>query len=277
MKRVLHWLVAIIIFMAVVWVLRSWLMNRIFYQPEWYREGQMAGEEWRKTPAESPAAREEARRSSTQPETGAESGLPEESHNLPGIDPPPRQQGRADAAAPGSRESVSAAEAPGSTAGRALTPLQRTLEQKGSVRITAEEFVPALLAEMAGQDDFDPYAVVRGAKTTIHRDRLIVEMMVDLEKIPTEQLTGEGKRILGQIRGLLPEKALQQVYLKGDLRPVASGKRITLAEASTVSVGRFTFDLADLNRRFQIDPVIDMSHFSFSRFELQEGSIVLQR
>ncbi len=273
MKRVLHWLVAIFILLGVVWLLRSWLMSRVFYQPDWYRDQQAADADWRNPPQPS-AAREESPATAVQPEAGTENEL---AGGLPEF--PPLPQPQAPVAEPDrtNREGVSAAEAPRTPAGRALTPLQRALEQKGTMRISADEFVPMLLAEMAGQDDFDPYDVVRGAKTTIHRDRMIIEIMVNLEKFPADQLTPEGKRIFDQISGLLPAKALQQVYFKGDLRPVASGKRIVLTEASTISVGRFNFSLADLRKRFQIDPAIDMSHFAFSRFELQEGSIVLQR
>jgi len=271
-KKILYCLAVIVIFMGVVWLLRSWLMSRIIYQPDWYREQQAADADWR-NPLHSPAAREKTP-TAVHAEGGAESGP---AGGLPEFPSLPQPQAPVAGADRTSHEGVSAAEAPRRSTGRTLTPLQRSLEQKNRVRITGEEFVPMLLEEMAGQDGFDPYAVVRGAKTTIHRDRLIVEMMVNLEKIPADQLTPEGKRILDQISGLLPERALQQVYIKGDLRPVASGRRIVLAEASTVSVGRFTFNLADLRKRFQIDPAIDMSHFAFSRFELQEGSIVLQR
>jgi hypothetical protein len=106
---------------------------------------------------------------------------------------------------------------------------------------------------------------------------MVVEMMVNFEEIPRNQLTEDAVRVLDQLRGMLPENALQQVYIKGDLRPVASGNRIVLENASTVSVGRFTFDLAEIKGRFQINPAIEMNHFAFNRFELHEGYLLLQR
>jgi len=254
-RKLIYWLAAVILVFALVMGLRAWLLSRITYQPEWYHEQQTAGEAWKK-PAAIPVAEE------------------------PAAEEPPAKKAAEEPAAPGRVRRAGGeethAEKPAHTAIR-LTPLQQAIQQQGEARITAEMFVPTLLNEMAGQDAFDPYTVVRGAKTTIQPGRMVVEMMVNLEKIPRDQLTPEGARVLDQLRGMLPEKTLQQVYIKGDLQPVASGEHIILGGASQIHIGRFTFSLADLQSRFHIDPAISMSHFAFSRFELHEGYLLLRR
>ncbi len=237
MRKLIYWLAAIALVFGLMLGLRAWLLSRITYQPDWFQQQQAAGEAWK-----SPAATQHPAAGSAH-QAGGRAVLGEK---------------------------------PAAAAVR-LTPLQRTLQQQGEARITADDFVPTLLNEMAGQDQFDPYAVVRGAKTTIHPGRMVVEMMVNLEAIPRDELTPEGARVFDQLRDLLPDKTLQQVYIKGDLEPVASGDRVILGGSSRIQIGRFTFDLTDLKNRFHLDPAIAMSHFAFSRFELREGYLLLRQ
>jgi len=302
-KKLLHWLAAIALLILLILGVRAWLLSRIFYQPEWYHDQQTQGEAW-KTPADAPAApadaqgmppaapeplqdaapsgmvpetRRDTAPARTAPATRRDSApsrtAPEEERDIPpagSTHEALRERASSRSVHSEQRETAAATTAP-------ATPLQRLLMQQKEVRITADTFVPTLLAEMAGADGFDPYAVVRGAKTTIHPGRMIVELMVNFDEIPRQQLTPDGVRVLDQLRGMLPEKALQQVYIKGDLQPVASGDRIVLGGTSQISVGRFSFGLADLKSRFKIDPAIDMNHFAFRRFELREGYVLLQR
>lgn len=40
MKRLLYWLFAILVLLALVWLLYAWMVSRMSYRPEWYRPGE---------------------------------------------------------------------------------------------------------------------------------------------------------------------------------------------------------------------------------------------
>ncbi len=271
MKKLLYWLIAIGLAFLMVWGVRNYFIKRVFYQPDWYEEQKQTGEtlqspEWGQPDATPPPA------VSVVPESQLR-GAP--SRSIPETASHPESANRT----PGTVSSGSHPRdaAVGTLEARRETRLERALREEGRVRIAAGDLVPLLLDEMRGQDDFDPYSVVRGAKSTITPGSVIVEMILDVEKIPPERLTPEGVRVLDEIRKLVPEKYLHEVYVKANLLPRVNGDQIEFAGNSTISIGRISLPFSELEKRLDIQPRMDMDAFNFRDLRIENGYIELYK
>ena len=332
MKRLLYWLIAILVLLALVWLLYAWMVSRMSYQPDWYRSGEgaalndpeYAGSDG--TAGEAEAVKSGARDGARSGEGAQLPPLPADTDAAGAVeadrDPASAasRSGRDRSARAGASEYSTAGGTERSTADRpydsavagaersasggaqssaasganrsaasgrvsaevrprsaavAATPLQRELEEKGIARVSEADLIPVMLREMRGSDPFDPRSVILGAKSTITPERLVIEMMVDLTKFPDARLGPQGAAVFKKVKGMLPEKTLSELYVKGDVRPLIAGEQVLMASGSSLGIGKFTFNAAEIQEKFGVQPRIDLNHFAFRKFRLGQGYIEL--
>ncbi len=264
MKRLMVWLIAIAAAFVLVWGVRNYFMRRIFFQPEWYEQQKQAGVPLQPSPWSQPDSREPGRKiRTTAADVAAESVQP-------GIPPPQPRPGGTVTSLGGSSP-----EAPATRSTHSQTRLEKILREEGSVRIAAGDLVPLFIDQMRGEDDFDPYTVIRGAKSTLTPGQVTVEMILDVNAIPAERLTPDGVRVLDEIRKLVPGKYLHEVYVKATLLPQVRGDEIEFAGNSSISIGRISLPFSELKKRFNIQPRIDLHSFLIRDMEIENGYLVL--
>ncbi len=151
------------------------------------------------------------------------------------------------------------------------------LGREGSMAIRQEELMPLLLQSMSAEGSNKMAEAVKAAKATVQPGKLTMEMIVDVDKIPREELDLVGKKSLAWLQELMQKSGLNQVYLKAELYPVVQGDEMIILPQSSVSVGKIQFSLGDLHQRLGIPMHVSMDRFIFSDLQLEAGRVVISK
>jgi hypothetical protein len=153
--------------------------------------------------------------------------------------------------------------------------VQRDLNQKGRAIILSYELVPLFIEVLKVQGRPEWAAMIKAGKSTIHKDHVVTETMLDLTKVSSRQLRTKAAQAWEMVQEMIPKDRLAQIYLKVDTSPVVErGYLLPGAEAS-LSIGKIALPVGELEKRFNRPIQIEMDRFMFSKIEIGEGQMVL--
>lgn len=153
--------------------------------------------------------------------------------------------------------------------------VQRDLDQKGRAVVVSYELVPLFIEMLKAQGRPEWASVIKAGKSTIHKDHVVTETMLDLTKVPTQQLRMKAAQAWEMVQEMIPKDRLAQVYLKADTWPAVDRGYLRPGAEASLSVGKIVLPVAELEKRFNIPVQIEMDRFSFSKIEIGEGELVL--
>jgi hypothetical protein len=153
--------------------------------------------------------------------------------------------------------------------------VQRDLEQNGRATVIGYELVPLFIEMLKAQGKPEWAALIKAGKTTIHKNHIVTETMLDLRQVPTQQLRAKAAQAWDMVREMIPNDRLAQVYLKADTWPAVNRGYLRLGDNASLSVGKIALPLAELEKRFNMPVQIEMDRFMFRKIEFGEGQLVL--
>ncbi|RMF57634.1 MAG: hypothetical protein D6748_10780 [Calditrichaeota bacterium] len=248
MKKII---IGIVIALMVGGGIYWYLTNQFHYLPDWYRTS--SSSEPHGTVENIPAEIDE--RQTPEPQT-----------------PPPQPESP-------SQRNKPIAKSPKKTPQPPQSPEEvvQQLHKNQQVQLTETEVTELILATVHEHLTEEQAAFVKGLRTDIHPDKVDVEMVVNVKKIPWELLPSQYRFVKEYITRTSPNN----LYLKLSGTPLITNQYLTLAEDATVTIGKVKYSLNTLQSFFGLKgllpPKIALNRVGFSSLELQEDRLILKK
>lgn len=121
---------------------------------------------------------------------------------------------------------------------------------------------------------------IKQLRTSISQEFIQIESIVEIEKIPWQQLPKEIRMMKSFVMQMLPGDQ-KEVYLKIQGKPIVEDRILKLDRNATLSVGKVTYKISDLFSLPMINRISDgkikISDFPYRSLELREGELILLR
>ena len=154
--------------------------------------------------------------------------------------------------------------------------IEEDLKKGKPVQIPADRIVPLLVGQLEKMTDIKFRKAVKAVRSTVKPTGIEVEVIADVRKVATEGIPDKAKKAFDQLIKHVPENALNDLYIKCDLRPMKQGDFMSLDPSSSISVGKMNFPMAKLAEKFDLNQNISLKDLSLSDFDLKDGAIVLK-
>jgi len=152
----------------------------------------------------------------------------------------------------------------------------KDLKNGKSVKIPANRVVPLLVNQLEKKTGVEIRKTVKAVKTTISSDRIEMEMIIDLIQMPPVNLPKKVQKTIEQILKAVPKNALNELYIRGDLKTEKREKAINFDPISNISIGKMSLPLEELKKKLGTKQKLSLESFPISDFELKENAILLK-
>lgn len=257
MKKYL--LIAFVVLLAGSLGFYFYTQSRLNYLPEWY-EQEAAGPE---------AAQPED--SVTAP--SAEPAADDPVTAAPGEDPAPAKEPSAGAVPP-------AKSSPAPRPEVTVKDVAKTLQQTNTVRIRQDELDGLIRSSLEQQFPGKSADFMKGVKSTIAREQVDIEMVVDMEKVPWEDLPKDAqfaRTLIEQFGGI---KSGSELFLKISGKPEIRENELIFGDDARVQMGKISYPLKTLAALPGVSDKIGripLGKLGFKQLTLEEGAMVLER
>ncbi len=153
----------------------------------------------------------------------------------------------------------------------------RTDLKKGkSVKIPANRIVALMANQLEKKTGFEIRKAIKAAKTTINSGKVEVEMIVDMRRMPLDNLPDNAQKALEQFLKVVPENALNDLYVKCNLQPEKQENTVSFDPASSFFIGKMNIPLEKLKEKLGSKRKISLKSFPVSDFKLKDNAIILR-
>ncbi len=166
------------------------------------------------------------------------------------------------------------------SASEALEEMATTLKRNNSLRVTETEVDALILNSLAAEFPGKSEQFMKGVKSTIQPEKMDVEMVVDMAKIPWEDLPKEAmlaRTLLEQFGGV---KSNDELFLKISGKPEVKDSDLVFDENSLIQIGKIKYSLktfAALPGMKNKVGKIPLEKLAFKNVVLENGALVLSR
>ncbi len=166
------------------------------------------------------------------------------------------------------------------SASDALEEMAITLKRNNSLRVTESEVDALILNSLAAEFPGKSQQFMKGVKSTIQPEKMDVEMVVDMAKIPWEELPKEAmlaKTLLEQFGGV---KSNDELFLKISGKPEVKDSDLVFDENSLIQIGKIKYSLktfAALPGMKNKVGKIPLEKLAFKNVTLENGALVLSQ
>lgn len=155
--------------------------------------------------------------------------------------------------------------------------LEHQLITEKSAKINDNQILPLMINQIEKKSRINVRQMIKAVQTTVEPDEIQMEMIVDVNQIPHNELPPPLENALAQITKLMPAPVLEELYVKLNLFPFKRDNSITFHPNSTVTIGKLEFTLAELEKKFGVNSQIPLNQLNFSDFELIKNAIILKQ
>jgi len=153
----------------------------------------------------------------------------------------------------------------------------RTDLKKGkSVKIPANRIVALMANQLEKKTGFEIRKAIKAAKTTINSSKVEVEMIVDVRRMPLDNLPENTQKALEQFLKMVPENALNDLYVKCNLQPEKQKNTVSFDPLSSLSIGKMNIPLEEFKKKIGAKRKISLKSFPVSDFKLKDNAIILK-
>lgn len=145
------------------------------------------------------------------------------------------------------------------------------------ITLTEQQITPFMVAQLEKRTHLQLQPTIKAARTEITPAEIELEMILDLDKIPRQQLPLEAHSALETLIKILPDQTIRDLYVKCNLKPVKENGQVSFDPNSSIHIGKFQFSLGDVESRLGLPHGVPLKLLEFSDFELQQDAIVLVR
>ena len=151
----------------------------------------------------------------------------------------------------------------------------RDLNNGKQVEIPALEVVALLADQLEKKLGYEVRKAIKAAKVSTHSGGIDLEMIVDVRRMPVEDLPAEWQKALDQLLKVVPQNALNDLYVKCYLQIEKQDDFVSFDPLSRVSLGKMNLPLSDMKKKLASKGKIPLKKFPVSGFEFKENSIIL--
>lgn len=159
----------------------------------------------------------------------------------------------------------------------AAEAIKEKIQTQSRIVLNEEQITPFIVAQLEKRTHLQLQPTLKAARTEITPTEIQLEMILDLDKMPRNQLPPEAHSALETLIKILPDQAIHDLYVKCNLKPVKENTKVSFDPNSTIHIGKFHFPLADVESRLGLPHGVPLKLLEFSDFELQDNAIVLIR
>lgn len=159
----------------------------------------------------------------------------------------------------------------------ATETMKEKLQTQTRITLTEQQITPFMVAQLEKRTHLPLQPMIKAARTEITPAEIQLEMILDLDKMPRNQLPPEAHSALTTLIKILPDQAIHDLYVKCNLKPVKENTQVSFDPNSSIYIGKFRFPLADVEGRLGLPHGVPLRLLEFSDFELQENAIILVR
>jgi len=154
--------------------------------------------------------------------------------------------------------------------------IRTDLKNGKSVKIPANRIVALIANQLEKKTGFEIRKAIKTAKTTINSGKVEVEMIVDVHRMPLDNLPDDAQKALEQLLKMVPENALNDLYVKCSLQPEKQKNTVSFDPASSLSIGKMNIPLEELKKKLGSKRKISLKSFPVSDFKLKDNAIILK-
>lgn len=246
-----------------------YLTSRFNYLPEWYKQGDYRAPE--NTFPDTSTARVE-------PENNPEIP-PAKSPETPGGRPTPLHPPASGSGTTSQTRDLPKRELPRETR-ETVDKINRELAKNEAVKISEAELdqlVRASVTEMMPGKNAD---FLKAVKSGISEEKIDVEMVVDADKIPWDDLPPKA-RLVQNLLKQMSSKSASELYVKISGAPVKHDDQLRFDDNSTIQVGKITYPLKEFLAMPGINQIIPthipLKNVPFNEVRLEKGFLVLEQ
>ena len=151
----------------------------------------------------------------------------------------------------------------------------RDLKKGKQVEIPAIQVVALVAYQLEKKLGYEVRKAIKAAKVSTHSGGIDLEMIVDMSRMPVENLPAEGQKALEKLLKVVPENALNDLFVKCNLQLEKQDDFVSFDPLSSVSVGKMKLPLSGLKKKLGSKGKIPLKKFPVSGFEFKENSIIL--
>jgi hypothetical protein len=244
-----------------------YLTSRVNYLPDWYKQEDVMNLE------------EPASPSSDQTEAPATTEKNNESENLPSEEEKPvRQIPQVPQSKASSKNGNSVQDRLDSEAKKILDEINRNLTKNEAARISEEELNRIVLLSITEMMPHKNVDFMKAVKSNIQTEKIDLEMIVDVNKIPWNDLPPKA-RLTKNLLDQLPSKSTSELYMKISGVPVVSGDQLSFDDNATVQLGKLAYPLKDFLAMPGVNQIIptriSLRQAPFKNVRLEDGFLIL--
>jgi hypothetical protein len=150
------------------------------------------------------------------------------------------------------------------------------LKNGKSVKIPANRIVALMANQLEKKTGFEIRKAIKAAKTTITSGKVEVEMIVDVPRMPPDNLPANAQKALDQFLKMVPENALNNLFLKCNLTPEKQENTVSFDPASNFSIGKMNIPMEKLKEKLGSKRKLSLKSFPVSDFKLKDNAILLK-
>lgn len=261
---------ALIVLLALLLILVAgyfYFASRLNYLPEWYEQGEY-------TQSDTLAV---------EPEILAEpDSLPEEAYPEGPVTPPAPPPSATTPKQPGSRPTAKTRVQPSKTSNprgsKTVERISRELSGNEPVKISAAELDQIVALSIAQMMPGQHADFLKAVKSSIGTEKIDLEMVVEVNKIPWEQLPSQA-RLAQTLLTQLASSSNSELYMKVSGAPVAKEEQLGFDDNSTIQIGKMSYPLKTFLAMPGINQIvpsqIPLKSVPFKTVSLEEGFLVL--
>ncbi|MBU0987746.1 MAG: hypothetical protein KKH68_10900 [Proteobacteria bacterium] len=154
--------------------------------------------------------------------------------------------------------------------------IKRDLKNGKSVKIPAKSIVALVADQLEKKTGFEVRQAIKASRTTINPSGVELEMIVDMHRMPLENIPDDARKALDQLLKIMPESALNDLYVKFNLQLLKQEDAVALDPLSSISLGKMNLPVEKLKKKIGSKRDLSLQTFPASNFELNENAIILK-
>jgi hypothetical protein len=240
------------------------MASRVKYLPDWYTQGEYSPAAEAVSDSSNPLPETEPRRDVESP---APNSTPPEASNPPAGNEPetPSRDVPHKKASPSPQKTVN--------------KITKELAKNEVVKISEAELDQLITASVVEVTPNKEAEFLKAVKSSIGEEKIDVEMIVDVNKIPWEDLPPRA-RLAQSLLAQLTSRSSSDLYIKVSGAPVVKDQQLAFDDNATVQIGKLAYPLKDFLNTPGIKQIIPsqipLNKAPFKDVGLEKGFLVLK-
>jgi len=159
--------------------------------------------------------------------------------------------------------------------------VENEIKSKKTTQINPDQLTSMILSNARKKLPFNPQKAIKGIQTKITKENLAVEAVIDVKKIPQNQIPKQARGYFDQFVQMIPGDAFENLYVKIEGKPVIKNGQLGFDENATVQIGKVNYSIREMAAQFAADKkfqnYIPLSSLPFSDIQIEDGYLNIKQ